>query len=84
MAKRRPWKPAVDTICDLHAFMPGSIFTASEFRRNALSPWMRSRPGEEAQFFKWARRHKLIVPLPEGRYQLTKKGTHVARKACHR
>jgi hypothetical protein len=89
MAKRSPYKPPVDSICDLNAFSPGSTFTPAEFRRNALSHWFWDSAGkikasEEGSFFKWAKRYKLIVPVPGGKYQLTRKGTHVAKKACKR
>jgi hypothetical protein len=82
--KRRPYKPAVDTICDLNAFSPGSVFTVAEFRKNARSPWYHNDPAEEAQFFKWAKRYGLVEDAPGRRYRLTVKGTRVAREACHR
>jgi hypothetical protein len=81
---RRPYKPAVDTICDLNAFTPGALFTVAEFRKNALSPWYHNDPAEEAQFFKWAKRYGLVEDAPGRKYRLTAKGARVAREACHR
>lgn len=84
MAKRRPFKPAVDTICDLRAFQVGKPWTPAEFRFNALSPWMYNKPSEASGIIKWAKRYGLIKPVPGGKYVLTPKGDRVAKKACHR
>lgn len=84
MAKRRPHKPAVDTICDLYKFTPGSVITAAEFRREMSSSWALNKPSEVDAFFKWAKRHKLLAPLPNRKYRITAKGMKVAKKACHR
>lgn len=81
MAKRHPFKPAVDTICDLRSMSPGPAhpWTVAELRREARSQWWLK---EEAQFIKWAKRHGLIVSAPGNRYFVTVKGDRVSAKAC--
>lgn len=85
MAKRHPFKPAVDTICDLYKFSPNSIITAAQFKREASSVWLLNNPGKELPgFIKWAKRYGLLKPLPGKKYQITAKGMRVAKKACQR
>lgn len=78
--KRRPFKPAVASICDFRWMSPGRPFTVAELRRNAQSPWWAK---DEVQLIKWAKRHKLITPAAGQKYVLTARGANVAKKACH-
>lgn len=78
--KKRRYKPAAATICQLYAFMPNRPMTRSEFRLYMAPPYVTAK--ELPTFAKWANRLKLITINKGGKYTVTSKGARVAKRAC--